>query len=251
MTSSNKQDGPRPADPRPGEPSAAVAPNRDLSRKPAGSAETPLAEKLDAATTVSQLEHLGRQPTAGRLAWGHFIGRAEETAALRAAIDGALGGKASLVMVTGEPGIGKTRLAEEAGIYARQRGAQALVGRCYEGEAASPYSPFVEAIREYVSTRPGDALKAEMGDGASDLAKLVLEIRKRFPDLTQAPATDPREERMRLFDSVASLLVNASKANPIMLHLEDLHWADQASLLLLQHLARRFKGARLIVVGTS
>ncbi len=187
---------------------------------------------------------------AGRLAWGHFIGRAEEMAALRAAIDASLGGQASLVMLVGEPGIGKTRLAEEAGAYARQRGAQVLVGHCYEGEAASPYSSFVEAIREHVSTRPDDALKAELGDGTSYVAKLVPEIRRRLPDLTPSPAAEPREERKVLFDSVASFLVNASKANPIMLLLEDLQWADQASLLLLHLLVRRSKGSRLMVVGT-
>src|SRR5262249_26436978 len=71
-----------------------------------------------------------------------------------------------------------------------------------------------------------------------------------FPDLPRSPAADPNGERMRMFDSVASFLVNASKANPIMLDLEDLHWADKPSLLLLQHLARRFKGSRLVVVGT-
>ena len=189
-------------------------------------------------------------PATGRLTWGRFIGRAEEMAALRTAIDASLGGQASLVMVAGEPGIGKTRLAEEAGVYARLRGAQVLVGRCYEGEAPSPYSSFVEAIRDYVSTRPDEALKAELGDGASDVAKLVSEIRKRIPDLSPARAADPNEERMRLFDSVASFLINASKANPIMLLLDDLHWADKPSLLILQHLARHFKGSRLVVVGT-
>jgi class 3 adenylate cyclase len=189
-------------------------------------------------------------PAAGRLDWGRFIGRADEMAVLRAAIDASLGGQASLVMIAGEPGIGKTRLAEEAGVYARLRGAQLLMGRCYEGESASPYSSFVEAIRDYVSSRPDDALKAELGDGGSDVAKLVSEIRKRIPDLPPARATDPNDERMRLFDSVASFLINASKANPIMLLLDDLHWADKPSLLLLQHLARRFKSSRLIVVGT-
>src|SRR5262245_20451937 len=180
----------------------------------------------------------------------HFIGRDQEMAVLHAAIDAAIGGHASLVMVGGEPGIGKTRLAEEAGAYAWRRGAQVLVGHCYEGEAASPYSSFVEAIREYASTRPDEKLKADMGDGASDLAKLVPEIHRRIPDLIPSSPADPWNERMRLFDSLAWFLVNASKANPIMLHLEDLHWADQASLLLLQHLARRFKGSRLMVLGT-
>jgi DNA-binding winged helix-turn-helix (wHTH) protein len=180
----------------------------------------------------------------------HIIGRDREMAALRAAIDAALGGQASLVMLAGEPGIGKTRLAEEAAAYARLHGAQVLVGRCYEGESASPYSPFVEVIREYVSTRLDDALRAEMGDGAFDVAKLVPDIRNRIPDLPSTVASDPKGERMRLFDNVVSFLVNASKANPIMLHLDDLHWADKPTLLLLQHLTRRFRGSRLMVVGT-
>ena len=180
----------------------------------------------------------------------HIIGRDQEMAALRTAIDAALSGQASLVMLAGEPGIGKTRLAEEAGAYARLHGVQVLVGRCYEGESASPYSPFVEVIREYVSTRLDDALRAEMGDGASDVAKLVPDIRNRIPDLPSTVASDPKGERMRLFDNVVSFLVNASKASPIMLHLDDLHWADKPTLLLLQHLTRRFKGSRLMVVGT-
>jgi tetratricopeptide (TPR) repeat protein len=204
--------------------------------------------RLDAPP--SNQKNLGRQPAAGRLVWGQFIGRVEEIAALRTAIGAALGGQASLVMVVGEPGIGKTRLVEEAGEYARRRGVRVLVGHCYEGEAASPYSPFVEAIREYVSTRPEEALNAEMGDGAADLAKLVPEIRTRFPDLAASQAPGQEVERMRLFDSIVSFLLNASKIRPIMLALEDLHWADKASLQLLQHLARRFKGSRLAVVGT-
>src|SRR5262245_27653300 len=205
--------------------------------------------RLNEPSRANRREDLGRQPAAGRLVWGRFIGRTEEMAALRTAIDAALGGQASLVMVAGEPGIGKTRLAEEAGAYARLRGAQVLVGRCYEGESASPYSSFVEVIREYVSTRPDDALK-EMGDSASNVAKLVPEIRRRIPDLPSTAAADPNGERMRLFDGVTSFLVNASKANPIMLQLDDLHWADTPSLLLLHHLARRFKDSRLLVVGT-
>jgi hypothetical protein len=186
------------------------------------SSEAILSEELDrlsggaqigAPASASQLEQ--RQSATGRLAWGHFIGRAKEMAALRAAIDAALGGQASLVMVAGEPGIGKTRLAEEAGVYARDRGAPVSVGRCYEGESASPYSAFVEVIREYLSTHPDEALKAELGDGASDVAKLVPEIRKRIPNLPATAAVDPQDERLRLFDSVTSFLVNASKPTPL------------------------------------
>ena len=188
----------------------ATTPAADLATSPdEGAKESALIAK---SALSDQVEHPSRPPTAGRLVWGRFIGRTSEMAALRAAIDAALGGEASLVMLVGEPGIGKTRLAEEAGKYARLHGTQVLVGHCYEGQAASPYSSFVEAIREYVSTRPENAVKAEMGDGASDVAKLVPEIRKRISDLTHAPAvTDPREEQVRLFDSVTSFLINASK----------------------------------------
>jgi tetratricopeptide (TPR) repeat protein len=228
---------------RPSDASSSEGPDRQAGRaRPA--------EELGAPPAARQPEPNGRPPAAGGLAWGRFIGRDHEMAALCTAIDAVLGGQASLVMVAGEPGIGKTRLAEEAGVYARDRGAQVLVGRCYEGESASPYSSFVEVIREYLSTRPDDAHRTELGDSASDVAKLVPEIRERIPDLPTSPAVDPKEERLRLFDSVASFLVNASKTNPIMLQLDDLHWADKPSLLLLQHLARRFKGSRLLVVGT-
>jgi tetratricopeptide (TPR) repeat protein len=89
-----------------------------------------------------------------------------------------------------------------------------------------------------------------MGNKARDLAKLIPEIRERIPDLPPSPAGDPSEERIHLFESVASFLVSASRASAIMLHLEDLHWADQPSLQLLQHLARRTKGSRMVVVGT-
>ena len=135
--------------------------------------------QIGAPASASQLEQ--QQSAAGRLTWGHFIGRAEEMAALRTAIDASLGGQASLVMVAGEPGIGKTRLAEEAGAYARRRGAEVLVGRCYEGESASPYSPFVEVIREYISTRPDDALKTEMGDAHPTSQRWSLRSVSSFP----------------------------------------------------------------------
>jgi hypothetical protein len=117
MTPSNEQGSRRPASPSLAQ--ASVRPNREVSEGPAGREEA----RLEAPPTPSQVEQVG-QLGKGRLVWGRFTGRAEEIAALRAAIDAALGGKASLVMVTGEPGIGLTRLAEEGGEYARLRGAQ-------------------------------------------------------------------------------------------------------------------------------
>src|SRR5437867_4768230 len=187
---------------------------------------------------------------AARITWGRFIGRAEELAALKAAVEAALGGRGSLVLVGGEPGIGKTRLVEEAGVYARLRGAQVLVGRCFEGEAALPYLPFVEAMREYVLGRPGDALAEELGDGAAEIAKLVPELLQRVRSIEAAPTIPPEQERYRLFESVCAFLVNAAKATPLVLVLDDLHWGDKPSLLLLRHLVRRLGDSRLVVLVT-
>jgi len=130
--------------------------------------------------------------SAGRLAGGRFVGRVAEMAALRAAVDGSFGGQPALVMVAGEPGIGKTRLVEEAAVYARLRGGQVLWGRCYEGEAATPYSPFVEAIRDYVTTHSADALKSELGDGASTSPSWYRRSASVFP------TSRPRAPRSRI-----------------------------------------------------
>jgi len=190
-------------------------------------------------------------PTAAaRITWGRFIGRAEELAALKAAVEAALGGRGSLVLVGGEPGIGKTRLVEEAGVYARLRGAQVLVGRCFEAEAALPYLPFVEAMREYILARPAEALTHELGDGASEIAKLVPEVLQRVTGIEAATKVPPEQERYRLFESVCTFLVSAAKATPLVLVLDDLHWADKPSLLLLRHLVRRLGESRLVVLGT-
>jgi len=187
----------------------------------------------------------------GRLDQSRFVGRAAELATLKAAVESALEGRCnSLVLVTGEPGIGKTRLADEAGVYAILRGAQVLTGHCYETEAGVPYLPFAEAIRAYVSSRPDDALRQELGEGASDVAKLVSEVRGRLPGLPTGPRHEPEEERYHLFESVTSFLLNAASAQPIVLLLDDLQWADPPSLRLLQHLARRLAGGRLLVLGT-
>ena len=220
---------------------------------------TEVRTRLDTISTKSSFTDVpvAQLPQAGRTAagtatpaWVRFVGREGELAALRDAVEASLSGRGSMMMIVGEPGIGKTRLAEEAGVYARLRGAQLLIGRCYETEASLPYIPFVQAIRSYVSERPAEALREELGDGAADVAKLVSEIRQRLPDLGDAPQVEPEQERFRLFESVTTFFVNASAAQPIVLLLDDLHWADKPSLLLLQHLARKVPSSRLIVLGT-
>jgi len=183
------------------------------------------------------------------LNWDVFVGRQREMEELKAILERTLSGEGALVTLVGEPGIGKTRLAGQFAVYAGLRGAQVLTGHCYEGEASAPYRPFVEAFRQYARSRPDGELRAELGSGAPEVATLVSEIRQRFPDVEAAPPLDGEAERLRLFDSVTQFVRSASAGNPLVLFLDDIHWADKPSLLMLQHLARNIAGARVLVVA--
>jgi class 3 adenylate cyclase len=185
-----------------------------------------------------------------RLAGGVFVGREKEMDELRAALEDALAGKGRLLMLVGEPGIGKTRTADELATYARLRNAQVLWGRCYEGEGAPAYWPWIQVIRSHVHDRDPAKLLSEMGPGAADIAQVVSEVRERLPGLPTPPSLEPEQARFRLFDSITTFLKNAGQGQPLVLVLDDLHWADKPSLLLLQFLVRDMRGARLLCVGT-
>ena len=185
-----------------------------------------------------------------RLAGGVFVGREREMDELRAALEQALSGRGRLVLLVGEAGIGKTRTAEELVTFARLRKVQVLWGRCYEGDAAPAYWPWIQAIRSYIQDRDAKTLLAEMGSGASDLAQLFSEVRDRLPGLPAPPMLEPEQARFRLFDGVTTFLRNAGRTQPLMIVLDDLHWADRSSLLLLLFVARELRDARLLIVGT-
>ena len=184
------------------------------------------------------------------LAGGVFVGRQREMGDLKAALEDALSGRGRLVTLAGEPGIGKTRTAQELATYAVLRQAQVLWGRCYEGQGVPPYWPWVQTIRSYVRKHDPEQLRSEMGAGAADIAEIVPDVKEQLPDLEPAPALDPEAARFRLFDSITSFLKGASTSKPLVLVLDDLHWADESSLLLLQFLARELTGSRLLVIGT-
>jgi tetratricopeptide (TPR) repeat protein len=180
-----------------------------------------------------------------------FVGREDETARLTAALDAAAGGDGRLVMLSGEPGIGKSRTAAELGAPARARGARVLWGRCHEREGAPPYLPWIQVLRELVRDSPADEAAADMGTGAAEIASLVPELRGRLPDLGEpAGGGDPEQARFRLLDAVAGFLVASSARRPLVVVLEDLHAADTGSLALLELVARALGGSRLLVVGT-
>ena len=185
-----------------------------------------------------------------RLAGGVFIGREQETKELRVALNDTLAGKGRLFMLVGEPGSGKTRMAEQLAIYARLCNAQVLIGGCYEGEGAPAFWPWLQIVRCYALERKPEELLSIMGPGAADIAQVVSDIRERLPDLPSPPSLEPEQARFRLFDSVTTFLKNASRLQPLVIILDDLHWADKPSLLLLQFLARELKDSCILVIGT-
>ena len=225
---------------------------KDPQSRPQSAAEV-------AAALAALAEPVSRRPSTvepaanplDRLAAGVHVGREREVDELCEASDGALAGRGQLVLVSGEQGIGKTRLLEELTTYAHVRDALVLWGRCYEGQGAPAYWPWMQVIRAYSVDHDPDALAETMGAGAADIAQIVSEVRRRLPGLEPPPASVGEEQaRFRLFDSVTTFLLSASRREPLVVVLDDLHCADRPSLMLLEFLAPQLGGARLLVVGS-
>jgi class 3 adenylate cyclase/tetratricopeptide (TPR) repeat protein len=179
-----------------------------------------------------------------------FVGRESERAQLRQVLDRAGQGCGCLVLIGGEPGVGKTRLAEEATLEARERGMLALSGRCYEMEGSPPYIPFVEMVESAARLLPPGALRAALGDAAPEVARMVPELRRLFPDLPPPLELPPEQERRFLFNSVREFIARSASAQPLLLVLDDAQWADDSTLLLLQHLAQRLSEMPVVVLAT-
>jgi DNA-binding SARP family transcriptional activator/tetratricopeptide (TPR) repeat protein len=180
---------------------------------------------------------------------GAFIGRERELGELLIGLDDAFAGRGRLFLLAGEPGIGKSRLADELIGRARARDAKVLVGRCWEAGGAPVYWPWVQSVRAYVRETDPETLLQQLGAGASDLARLLPELREFFPDLPEPPALESESARFRLFEAASTFLKSAARMRPLVLVLDDLHAADEPSLLLLRFLARELGESRLLVVG--
>jgi len=200
-------------------------------------APTPAAELEAPATRTSVLERIVR---------GRLVGRTEELRELREHLDRMLSAEGRLVLISGEPGIGKTRLAEELAVYAHLRGAWVLRGHCYEQDVGVPYLPFMETLRMLFHLT-GPSLISELGDRADDLARFLPEL---SPKKSEVSVLTPEDERIRVFEAAARWVSAAAHVRPVVFVLEDLQWADRASLRLLHHLGRSTRGERVLVLGT-
>lgn len=225
---------------------------RQLARRSHGLEFVALGERLlkGFAEPVNLFEVRWPEDDGARPLLTRFVGRVEERGALQQRLEAAIRGQGSLVLVGGEPGIGKTRLVSEMALHAIDRGLQVLSGRAYETEGMPPYLPFVEALQQHVRNRRPDELRAELDGNAPYLAKLLPDLHRLLPEIQESPALGPEAERYRLFDGVSDFLLKVAATQPLLLFLDDLHWADGATLLLLGHLARRLPEGALLTVGT-
>jgi class 3 adenylate cyclase/tetratricopeptide (TPR) repeat protein len=174
-----------------------------------------------------------------------FVGRDDELGRLRQAWKEVEGGGVRLVLLGGEPGVGKTRLAAQLAAELHEDGAVVLAGRCDE-DLGVPYQPFVEALRHYVSS----AAAPSLGRHAGELARLLPELSQLVPGLAEPLRSDPETERYRLFDAVAAWLGDVSASAPVLLVVDDLQWAAKPTLLLVRHVIRSGEPLRLLVLAT-
>lgn len=178
-----------------------------------------------------------------------FVGRGTEMARITAKLADARGGRGGLVMLVGEPGIGKSRTIDEFTEHAREGGAAVLSGRCFEGEWAPPYGPFAEAIAGYAKSAEAAVLRADLGYGAAPIARLVPALREALPNIAEPEPLQPDEERFRLVDAVSQFLIALSQRAPVVLVLDDLHWADRGTIGMLCHVARFVSKHGILMLG--
>jgi tRNA A-37 threonylcarbamoyl transferase component Bud32 len=178
-----------------------------------------------------------------------YVGRAAERAALEEAMALARGGARPMVLLSGEPGIGKTRLASYGAHRAHAEGMAVCWGSCSE-ELAVPYEPWIEVCSQIIEHAPHELLDRHVERHKGELGRLAGNLERRVPDLPEPQSSDPETERYLLFSAVTGLLGDVAQSVPVCVVLDDLHWADGQSVALLKHLVRTVEQGALQLIAT-
>ncbi|HEY66305.1 MAG TPA: AAA family ATPase, partial [Caldilineae bacterium] len=181
---------------------------------------------------------------------GKLVGRERELAFLHECWQRAMGGQGQFVLLSGEAGVGKTRLVEEFADRLRWQGIRVLWGRCYEFERLLPYQPVVEAIRTVLPTLTSADLTDFPTWSVAEVSRLVPELMEHHPDLAAPAPLRSGQEQARLFDGLARFLIQLSSRGALLIVLEDLHWASESTLQLVHYVARHLIGHPVLMIGT-
>jgi tetratricopeptide (TPR) repeat protein len=180
-----------------------------------------------------------------------FVGRELERATLLHLLEQAARGEGCVAMIAGPAGVGKTRIATEIGAEASARRFQTLAGNCYERDDAVPYIPVVEILESFFGRAASpEAVRLALGDDAAEIARLVPQLRRTFHDIPSPLEASPEQSRRVLFNAVAEFLVRAAADSPLLLLVEDLHWADEGTMALITHVARAVRKLPVMIIGT-
>lgn len=187
--------------------------------------------------------------TLPRARLGQLIGRHRERDTLGECLEAAKAGTGGMVLIGGEPGVGKSRLGEEALALGRERGLLPLTGHAYEDRGA-PFITSVEILEEVVQVLPEDALRNALGHAAPEIARLLPELRHLLPDIPEPVELPPEQQQRYLFNAVLDFLKRLTRGTPVVMLFDDLHWADESSIALLEHLAPHVPTMPILMVAT-
>ncbi len=180
-----------------------------------------------------------------------FVGRTAERELIGACLRRVMNGENGIVMISGAAGIGKTRLARALGADARRLGFVTLSGNCYDREDSVPDIPMVEILEAALAQNPTPAsFRAVLGAEAAEITRLMPQLRKLFPDIPQPLQGTPEQARRALFNALAEIIARQSRLAPMLLLVEDVHWADEGTLAMVAHFARAMTGLRVLVMLT-
>ena len=190
--------------------------------------------------------------TLGAYGQFHFIGREIEVRVLRGGVDSMLAGQGGIYLLAGEPGIGKTRLADEIADYARQKGSEVFWGRCWHGTGGPAYLPWIQIVRECVQREKSSSASKPEGGEFEEIGRIMPELKLAPPLLRESQylgnIETEDEVRFRAFAAITGLLRKLAERHSLMLILDDLQWADHPSLVLLEYLVREICHDKLFLI---
>lgn len=179
-----------------------------------------------------------------------YVGRASERAEIEGMVAAAAEGRGGMVLIAGEAGLGKSRLAHEAAALGERLGMTVLTGHCLDMASPPPYQPTIDHIEQATRNSSTEQLRIALGENAPEVAKLMPSLRQRYDDIPPPPDLPPEQERRYMLHGVGEFIERAARNRPLLLVFEDLHWADESTLLLLRHLGPRIPEVPLLIVGT-